>query len=203
MLSRFKKLLRQVLDSKAPLRPLPHRELDASIPLIVDPQGNNMFDTWRAQGRAMSEQEDARRYFLTDEQVIWFDRHLFLGGRAASLTEVDSLWHGFHRKKPVLNNDQALWLSRTKQAAENYRDWGCSGEKGVIHFRPSGEIRLAESSIGVTEFFRDFDEGWGLNHDHFSRRLHAWAMIRELPGIFDSVGDVVIFRAADLIKEVC
>ncbi|WP_028095544.1 hypothetical protein [Pseudodonghicola xiamenensis] len=162
-----------------------------------------MFDIWKAQGRAMREQEDARKYFLTEEQVIWLDGRLFLEKPAASVTEVDSLWHGFHGKKPELNNDQALWLARTRQAAENYRDWGGPGERGVIQFRPADEIRLAKSSIGVTEFFEEFDEGWGLNHDHFSRRLHAWAMMRELPGILDSVGDVVIFRAADLIKEVC
>lgn len=190
-------------DPNTPSRRFVHNKLGADLPLIVGPNGDDIFDDWEAERCSRRKQEDAQRYSLTDEQITWLDEHAFLDRNAVSITRNDNLWHGYHDKKPELNNDQALWLSRTKLAAENYRDWGSVAGGGIIHVRPLGEIKLIPSDIGVYEFVKEFDEGWGLNHDHFSRRLHAWATIRELPGIIDSAGDIVLFRAADLLEEIC
>ena len=203
MISRFREWWMRACEQNIPPHRFVRNKLGADLPLIVGPHGKDMFDVWEAEGRSRQEQEDAQRYFLTDEQVTWLDEHAFLDRDVVSITRNDDLWHGFHGEKPELNNNQALWLSWKKVAAESYQNWGGLGDGGVIHVRPLGEIKLITSAIGVCEFVKEFDEGWGLDHDHFSRRLHAWATMRELPGIVDSAGDVVLFWAADLIEEIC
>lgn len=199
MISRFMEWWTRALGPSTSLR-LVRSKLGTDIPLIVGPHGVQI---WEAEGRSVREQEDDQMYFLTDDQVTWLDEHALLDGDTVSITRDDEFWHGFHGEKPELNNTQALWLSREKAGAEYYHDWGKKGGGGVIHVRPMGETKLIQSSIGVYEFVKEFDEGWGFNHDHFSRRLHAWATMRGLPGIVDSSDDVVLFRAADLIEEIC
>ena len=201
MISRFREWWTRAFEPNIPPRRFVRSKLGADLPLIVGPHGED--DVWEAEGRSRRKQKDAQGYSLTDEQVTWLDEHAFLDRDAVSITRNDDLWHGFHGEKPELNNNQALWLSRTKADAEKYCGWGSVGGGGVIHVRPLGEIKLISSAIGVYGFFKEFDEGWGVNHNHFSRRLHAWATMRELPGIIDSSGDVVLFWAVDLIEEIC
>ncbi|WP_439531991.1 hypothetical protein [Marinobacter adhaerens] len=141
-------------------------------------------------------------FTLTDSQCNWFDARVALRDDPVVLSPDDDLWHGYCGETPNLNNMQSLWLSKDKEYANTYASFGNNSGGGLLHVRPKIEITIPLTKIGLVDFIKEFDKNWGVNHDHFSRCLHSWATQKSVIGIIDKVGDIVLFRAAELLVVV-
>lgn len=114
-------------------------------------------------------------YSLTDAQEKWFDERFKSGSGQRSIPAGTEFYHGDRKWLPHLTNGQSLWLAEHKEVATGYSMFGGTlNGAGVLHLRTKAAMSLPNTKIDLVSFVGKLDDGsWGLDHDHFSRRLAA------------------------------
>lgn len=141
----------------------------------------------------------------TSAQDAWFDEYCRASHGYDSLPQGLSLFHGYRSGEPNLDNDRSLWLTRYREEARDYSQAsGALTRIGVLELQLTETVVLRRTQTSANRFLSRFDPDrtWPARHDQYARKLHQWGRSRQLPGIVEEHGAIVLFLAANYLAPV-
>lgn len=140
---------------------------------------------------------------ITSEEVRFFDERFAQKTGEHQLKSGAIFFHGWQREQPIINNYGSFWVSTDRTTSAGYAQQGLARgcESGILTLRLVHDITLPKFEIGGLLFLNTFYPSH-LDHRIYSNRLHQWAMLRGIDGVYGGEIDIVFFKAGNYLNVV-
>ena len=140
---------------------------------------------------------------MQEDHSEWLARTCATNQGIVSYDRGTLLYHGYRFHRPVLDNMRALWLAEDPEEALMYaQSSGPETFSGVLCLRLVDDVAVPRTQTTSARFLGTFDPDrrWENRHETYAKILHEWGTSRNLPGIVEEHGNIVLFQAANFLE---